>query len=99
MDRTDEREQADTPPGDAAAPPLPAVNASTEPASTEPAPPAYTEPGAGSSAVDPAAIRYRAGVRREGPFRVRYVTVHGYRRAYVKAGTGPVLLLIHGIGD
>jgi pimeloyl-ACP methyl ester carboxylesterase len=25
--------------------------------------------------------------------------VHGYRRAYVKAGTGPVLLLIHGIGD
>ena len=38
-------------------------------------------------------------MRREGPFRVRYVTVHGYRRAYVKAGTGPVLLLIHGIGD
>ena len=34
-----------------------------------------------------------------GTFRVRYVTIHGYRRAYVKAGSGPVLLLIHGIGD
>jgi pimeloyl-ACP methyl ester carboxylesterase len=25
--------------------------------------------------------------------------VHGYRRAYVRAGRGPALLLIHGIGD
>jgi pimeloyl-ACP methyl ester carboxylesterase len=49
--------------------------------------------------VDPAGIRFRPGVRREGPFRIRYVTVHGYRRAYVKAGTGPALLLVHGIGD
>ena len=56
-------------------------------------------PASGSSAIDPNAIRHRAGVRREGAFRVRYVTVHGYRRAYVKAGSGPVLLLIHGIGD
>lgn len=29
----------------------------------------------------------------------RFVTVHGYRRAYVRAGRGPALLLIHGIGD
>ena len=49
--------------------------------------------------VDPAEIRYRPGVRREGAFCVRYVTIHGYRRAYVKAGSGPALLLIHGIGD
>ncbi len=50
-------------------------------------------------AVDPAQLRYRPGVRREGTFGVQYVTIHGYRRAYVKAGSGPVLLLIHGIGD
>ncbi len=49
--------------------------------------------------IDPAEIRFRAGVRREGSFRAEYVTVHGYRRAYVKAGSGPALLLIHGIGD
>ncbi len=30
---------------------------------------------------------------------IRYVTVHGYRRAYIRAGHGPALLLIHGIGD
>src|SRR6202050_311623 len=49
--------------------------------------------------VDPAEIRFRPGVRREGAFAVQYVTIHGYRRAYVKAGSGPALLLIHGIGD
>ncbi len=49
--------------------------------------------------VDPAGIRHRPGVRREGAFCVQYVTIHGYRRAYVKAGSGPALLLIHGIGD
>ena len=54
-----------------------------------------TPPGS----IDPTEIRFRPGVRREGPFRVRYVTVHGYRRAYVMAGTGPALLLVHGIGD
>ncbi len=32
-------------------------------------------------------------------FRVRHVTVHGYRRAFVLAGRGPAVLLIHGIGD
>ena len=29
---------------------------------------------------------------------VRYVTVHGHRRAYVRRGTGPVVLLLHGLG-
>jgi pimeloyl-ACP methyl ester carboxylesterase len=49
--------------------------------------------------VDPTLLRFKAGVRREGPFTVQYTTVHGYRRAYVKAGSGPAILLIHGIGD
>src|SRR5262245_1007258 len=30
---------------------------------------------------------------------VTYRTVHGYRRAYRMLGTGPPLLLLHGIGD
>lgn len=34
-----------------------------------------------------------------GEFALRYCTVHGYRRAYRMAGSGPALLLIHGIGD
>jgi pimeloyl-ACP methyl ester carboxylesterase len=29
----------------------------------------------------------------------QYRTIHGYRRAYRVAGSGPALLLIHGIGD
>ena len=29
---------------------------------------------------------------------VQYVTVHGYRRAFVKTGSGPALLLLHGLG-
>ena len=29
---------------------------------------------------------------------VQYVTVHGHRRAYVMAGSGPALLLLHGLG-
>ena len=29
---------------------------------------------------------------------VQYVTLHGHRRAYVKAGSGPALLLLHGLG-
>jgi pimeloyl-ACP methyl ester carboxylesterase len=32
-------------------------------------------------------------------FDVQYRTVHGYRRAFVHCGSGPALLLIHGIGD
>lgn len=31
--------------------------------------------------------------------RLRYRTIHGYRRAFRIAGTGPALLLIHGVGD
>lgn len=30
---------------------------------------------------------------------LRYCNIHGYRRAYRIAGSGPVILLIHGIGD
>jgi pimeloyl-ACP methyl ester carboxylesterase len=30
---------------------------------------------------------------------VRVVTIHGHERAYRMAGSGPVLLLLHGIGD
>jgi pimeloyl-ACP methyl ester carboxylesterase len=29
---------------------------------------------------------------------VQYVTIHGHRRAFVKAGQGPALLLLHGLG-
>lgn len=29
----------------------------------------------------------------------QYRTIHGYRRAFIQAGNGPALLLIHGIGD
>lgn len=30
---------------------------------------------------------------------IQYRRIHGYRRAFIKVGQGPVLLLIHGIGD
>jgi pimeloyl-ACP methyl ester carboxylesterase len=30
--------------------------------------------------------------------RLQYVTVHGHRRAFVKIGSGPALLLVHGLG-
>ncbi len=30
---------------------------------------------------------------------LRFVTIHGYRRAYRIAGSGPVLLMLHGVGD
>jgi len=30
--------------------------------------------------------------------RVQYATVHGHRRAFVKVGTGPAILLLHGLG-
>ena len=32
-------------------------------------------------------------------FEVQYRTIHGYRRAFVHGGSGPAVLLIHGIGD
>src|SRR4051794_24044307 len=31
-------------------------------------------------------------------FEVQYLTIHGHRRAFVKTGTGPALLLLHGLG-
>jgi pimeloyl-ACP methyl ester carboxylesterase len=33
----------------------------------------------------------------EGP-EVQYLTIHGHRRAFVKVGEGPALLLLHGLG-
>jgi pimeloyl-ACP methyl ester carboxylesterase len=38
---------------------------------------------------------------RSAPFdtTTRFVTIHGHRRAYRMCGSGPVLLLLHGIGD
>ena len=32
------------------------------------------------------------------PIEVQYLTIHGHRRAYVKVGHGPALLLLHGLG-
>jgi pimeloyl-ACP methyl ester carboxylesterase len=32
-------------------------------------------------------------------FDIQYLRIHGYRRAFVRAGSGPALLLLHGIGD
>src|SRR3954453_22572054 len=34
----------------------------------------------------------------KGSLEVQFVTIHGHRRAYVKAGSGPVVLLLHGLG-
>jgi len=36
---------------------------------------------------------------RDGDLRLEFRTVHGYRRAFLRAGQGPVVLLVHGIGD
>ncbi len=49
--------------------------------------------------IDPALIRFRPGQRHEGDHPIQFCTIHGYRRAFVRAGTGPAVLLIHGIGD
>jgi pimeloyl-ACP methyl ester carboxylesterase len=35
---------------------------------------------------------------RESQHEVQYLTVHGHRRAFVKLGSGPALLLLHGLG-
>ncbi|MET8249112.1 alpha/beta fold hydrolase [Streptomyces sp. NPDC005202] len=35
----------------------------------------------------------------DGELQLQYRVVHGYRRAFRMAGEGPVLILIHGIGD
>jgi len=34
----------------------------------------------------------------ESRYDVQYLTIHGHRRAFVKVGKGPVLLLLHGLG-
>ncbi|WP_231123800.1 alpha/beta fold hydrolase [Nocardioides sambongensis] len=33
----------------------------------------------------------------DAPHEIRYVTIHGKKRAYVMAGQGPVVLLLHGL--
>ena len=33
-----------------------------------------------------------------GGYEVQFVTIHGHRRAFVKTGTGPAVLLLHGLG-
>ena len=38
--------------------------------------------------MDPTVIRFKPGVRREGPFGVQYRTIHGYRRAFVPGRIG-----------
>ncbi|HZJ06338.1 MAG TPA: alpha/beta fold hydrolase [Nocardioidaceae bacterium] len=32
------------------------------------------------------------------PVEVQYLTIHGHKRAFVKTGSGPALLLLHGLG-
>jgi pimeloyl-ACP methyl ester carboxylesterase len=47
-------------------------------------------------------LKFRPRPELEGAapaYEVQYRTIHGYRRAFVHAGKGPALLLIHGIGD
>jgi pimeloyl-ACP methyl ester carboxylesterase len=34
-----------------------------------------------------------------GEFDIQYRVVHGHKRAFIHAGSGPALLLLHGIGD
>ena len=36
--------------------------------------------------------------RAEPSYDVQHVTIHGHRRAFVRTGSGPVLLLLHGLG-
>lgn len=47
-------------------------------------------------------VESRHGVRAPAaaaPYEVQYRNVHGYNRAFVHVGSGPALLLIHGIGN
>jgi pimeloyl-ACP methyl ester carboxylesterase len=39
-----------------------------------------------------------SNARSNGRYDVQFKTLHGHRRAYVKVGTGPALLLLHGLG-
>jgi pimeloyl-ACP methyl ester carboxylesterase len=40
-----------------------------------------------------------AGTKKTKAPTLAFQTIHGYRRAYLRGGTGPALLLVHGIGD
>jgi pimeloyl-ACP methyl ester carboxylesterase len=61
--------------------------------------PTSTNGAIAARAIDPATIRFRPGQRREDGHPIQFCTIHGYRRAFVTFGSGPALLLIHGIGD
>ena len=52
-------------------------------------------PGRGGPPAPGPVLRNVPGER----WALQYRTVHGYRRAFRMAGSGPALLLIHGIGD
>ncbi len=58
-----------------------------------------TSGGSAGSAKDGGRTRLRAVPTGASVARLRYRTVHGYRRAFRMAGNGPAVLLIHGIGD
>ena len=36
--------------------------------------------------------------REQARHEVEYLTIHGHRRAFVRTGSGPALLLLHGLG-
>src|SRR4051812_27256974 len=38
------------------------------------------------------------GASVDQPIDLQFVTIHGHKRAYVKTGSGPALLLLHGLG-
>lgn len=56
------------------------------------------DPQSGCAGDHPAEASHRHTGTGSVP-QLRFCTIHGYRRAYRIAGRGPVLLLIHGIGD
>jgi pimeloyl-ACP methyl ester carboxylesterase len=43
-------------------------------------------------------INYPARSAMARPLEVQYLTIHGHRRAFVRSGEGPALLLLHGLG-
>jgi pimeloyl-ACP methyl ester carboxylesterase len=58
--------------------------------------PVETDPARINPADDPF---HEADREPDNPLRLRYRVIHGYRRAFRMAGSGPVLLFIHGISD
>jgi pimeloyl-ACP methyl ester carboxylesterase len=61
-----------------------------------------THPPTGGARGRPRATSPKAPALRpvvDTDVRIEYHIIHGYRRAYRIAGSGPALLLIHGIGD